>query len=253
MSELDELIGAFQRVCLAERVDAADVERLEREGGGPGGRFGLYRTLVHTRLRDLVAAAYPRTTLAIGRPKMDAMAEAHLASGALGTRFFREHAERFGSWAIDALERAPLPPAWSRDLLRLEEAQWQANYRPSPRPERLADFDLELVPIPSRTLRLLTTEWSVHTSGEAAPERGIFRLAVYRRPDHRVETRWMEPIWASLIADFARGERPAIESVRAVLREHGRAADAAFVDEMTTFVALLVDNGALHGSVPGEP
>ena len=96
------------------------------------------------------------------------------------------------------------------------------------------------MPIPSSTLRLLTTEWSVHTSGDEAPERGTFRLAVYRRPDHRVETRWMEPIWA----------RPAIDSVRAALSEHGRVADASFVDEMTTFVALLVDNGALLGSVP---
>lgn len=253
MSELDDLIGAFQRVCVAERIDARDVAALERQGGGPQGRFALYRDLVHSRLRDLVAAAFPRTTRAIGRARMDTLADAHIASGALSTRFFREHAESFGAWAIDAMTRAPMDPAWSRDLLRLESAQWQANYRPSPRPERSADFDLELVPIPSKTLRLLTTEWSVHTSGDDPPERGEFRLAVYRRPDHRVETRWMEPIWASLIADFARAERPAIDSVRAVLREHGRSADAAFVDQMTTFVALLVDNGALHGSVPGEP
>jgi hypothetical protein len=252
MSEHDELLAAFQRVCLAESVDPADVARLEANGGGPSGRFSLYRDLVRVRLRDLVAAAYPRTARAIGRAAMDGLADTHITAGPLDTRFFREHAERFGSWAIDRLEKMPLGPPWSRDLLRLETAQWQANYRPSPRPAVITDFDLELVPIASATLRLLTTAWSVHTSGDGEPTPGAFHLAVYRRPDHRVETRWMEPIWSTLIADMARGERPAIDSVRAALVAHARAADAAFVDEMTTFVSLLVDNGALLGSVPGE-
>lgn len=253
MSELDEMLSAFTRVCVAERIDEADVAVLEREGGGPRGRFALYRDLVHNRLRDLVAAAYPRTTRALGPAKMDALTDTHVAESALDTRFFREHAERFGDWAIARLAGQSLEPAWAHDLLRLEAAQWQANYRPSPRPERIADFDLERVPIPSKTLRLLETTWSVHTSGDGVPERGTYRIAVYRRPDHRVETRWMEPLWATLLTDLARGERPAIDSVRDALRTHGRAADAGFVDEMTTFVALLVDNGALHGSVPGEP
>ena len=252
MSDHDDLLSTFQRVCVSERIDASDVERLARDGGGPSGRIALYRDLVRIRLRDLVAAAFPRTTHAIGRANMDALADAHITERPPTTRFFREHAEAFGEWAVDALARTPLPPEWSRDLLRLEAAQWQANYRPSPRPEPITDFDLELVPIPSRTLRLVTTAWSVHTSADATPEPGEFRLAVYRRPDHRVETRWMDTIWATLLADLARGERPAIDSVRAALTTHGRVADATFVDEMTTFVAVLVDNGALLGSVP-EP
>ena len=250
MSELDEVLAALQRVCVAEAVDPADVARLERDGGGPAGRFALYRDLVRGRLRDLVASAYPRTTRALGRARMDALADAHVSVSPLATRFFREHAEHFGAWAVRAMASAPIEPAWAHDLLRLEEAQWQANYRPAPRPAACVDFDLELVPIPSPALRLLTVAWSVHTCGEADPAPGAFRLAVYRRPDHRVETRWMEPIWATLLDDLARGERPAIDSVRAALAAHARAADAAFVDEMSTFVALLVDNGALLGSVP---
>ncbi len=251
MTDVDRLLEAFQRVCVAEHPDPADVALLERgEGSGPAGRFGLYRELVRSRLRDLVATAYPRTTRALGREAMDRLAERHVSEAPLASRFFREHAESFGAWAADALARAPIGPPWSRDLLRLEAAQWPTNYRPAPRPERCVAFDLELVPIPSPTLRLLETEWNVHRSGDEEPTRGTFRLAVYRRPDHRVETRWMEPIWASLLADMARAERPAIDSVRVVLAAEGRAADGAFVDELTTFLALLVDNGALLGSVP---
>jgi hypothetical protein len=244
MSDAD-LLARMQRVCLSETVDPADVRALA-EGGGPEPRIALYRELVRSRLRDLVASAFPRTTRAIGRAAMDVLADAHVTSGDLGTRFFREHAEAFAAWAIPRIDGGP---PWARDLLRLEAAQWQANYRPDPRPAITA-FDLELVPIPSATLRLLETKWSVHTSGDDAPTAGTFQLAVYRRPDHRVETRWMEPIWASLLEDLARGERPAIDSVRAVLAAHGRTADATFVDELSTFVGLLVDNGALLGSVP---
>lgn len=250
MSELDEMLAALQRVCLGEAIDPADVALLSQGGGGPERRFALYRELVRSRLRDLVASAYPRTTRALGRARLEALAEAHLTAQPPDTRFFREHAERFGAWAIEALRAQPAEPAWAHDLLRLEEAQWQANYRPAPRPTACVDFDLELVPIPSPTLRLLEVGWSVHTSGDQTPVAGHWRLAVYRRPDHRVETRWMEPIWASLLADLARAEGPAIDSVRAALAAHRRTADAAFVDEMSTFVSLLVDNGALLGSVP---
>jgi len=237
-------------VCLRESIDADDVARLEREGGGPRGRFALYRDLVRIRLRDLVAAAFPRTTRAIGRAKMDSLADAHITTGPMDRRFFREHAEAFATFTIDRLTH--VEPAWSRDLLALEAAQWQANYRPSPPPAAITSFDLELVPVPSETLRLLTTSWSVHTSLEDAPQAGTFHLAVYRRPDHRVETRWMEPIWATLIEALARAEGPAIDAVRATLTQHARAADATFVDELTTFLALLVDNGALLGSVPSD-
>jgi hypothetical protein len=244
MSETDELLGAFQRVCVGA-IDARDVALLET--GGSIGRFtGVYRELVRARLRDLVAAAHPRTTRAIGRASMDALADRHLEAMPPQSRFFREHAESFARWAVSAL---PPEPPFSRDLLRLEAAQWPANYRPSPAPEGLVAFDLELVAVPSATLTLLTTEWSVHAA-DRDPERGEWHLAIYRRPDHLVETRWMAPIWASLLAKLAAADGPAIDAVRATLAQHERVADAAFVDEMTTFVAALIDNGALLGSLP---
>ena len=241
-----ELLGAMQRMCVGAEIDRSDLARLE---GDAHERITIYRELVRSRLRDLATAAYPRTTRLIGRAAMLSLADEHISAARLDTRFFREHAEVFGAWAIDVLTRRPLAPAWALDLLRLEAAQWPANYRPSVAPADCVAFDLELVPIPSRTLALLTTEWSVHTSGDGEPERGTFQLAVYRRPDHQVETRWMAPIWFTLLTRIARGDEAAIDSVRATLSVHERVADAAFVDEMTTFLAALVDNGAILGSV----
>lgn len=246
----DPLLDAFQRVCLDPSPSPDDVAALEREGGGPAGRFGLYRELVRTRLRDLVRAAFPRTTRALGAARMDALAEQHLAAAPPPSRFFRDHATAFAEWALPELARGPVEPPWSIDLLRLEAAQWQANFAPVVRPPAIEELDLERVAVASSVLVQLRTRWSVHLADAETPEPGAFRLAVYRRPDHQVETRWMEPIWADLLEHLARGDAPAIDAVRAVLAAHGRAADAAFVDEMTTFLAVLVDNGALLGSLP---
>ena len=244
--DMSELLSAMQRMCVGAEIDHSDLARLE---GDAHERILIYRELVRSRLCDLATAAYPRTTRAIGASAMLSLADAHISDARLDTRFFREHAEAFGAWAIDVLARRPPAPEWVLDLLRLEAAQWPANYRPNVARADAVRFDLERVPIPSPTLTLLTTEWSVHTSGDAEPERGTFQLAVYRRPDHQVETRWMAPIWFTLLTRIARGDEPAIDSVRATLSAHERVADAAFVDEMTTFLAALVDNGAILGSV----
>lgn len=241
-----ELLRAMQRVCVERRPREEDLSALANRAT-PAERFTLYRELVRSRLRDLIAAAYPRTTAAIERSAMDALADAFLESAPPRTRFFREHAESFATWAIPRLGRAEYP-LWCPDLMRLEAARWQANYRENDRPADSTDFDLEAIPVPSATLVAMTVRFAVHREHESPPSAGTFHLAVYRRPDHRVETRWMEPLWASLLVRMSEAARPAIEDVRAVLTEHDRVADAAFVDELTTFLALLVDNGALLGS-----
>jgi hypothetical protein len=249
--ETRAMLTAFQRVCVGPAVSAEDVAVLESEVTRRA-RFELYRDLVRIRLRDLVCAAFPRTTEALGKPKMFALANDHVTAAPPPSRFFREHAAAFAAWALPVLAAEPTP-AFVVDLLRLEAAQWQANYTPNVRPPDLADFDLEGIAVRSSSLVTLTVGFGVHRpSADGPPAPGTFRLAVYRRPDHRVETRWMEPIWADLLDAMAAGAQPAIDCVRAVLKQHGRAADAAFVDEMTTFVSLLVENGALLGSRPGE-
>ena len=55
---------------------------------------------------------------------------------------------------------------------------------------------------------------------------------------------------ARLVREWHRGDAPAIEGVRRVLAEEGRAADAAFVDRMTTLLAALLEGGAILGSRP---
>lgn len=243
-----ELLAAFQRVCIGPEVDPGDVALLETSVTGRA-RFELYRELVRVRLRDLVQSAFPRTTIAVGPERMRALADQHVTLAPPPSRFFREHASAFAEWALPVLAVAP-DPAFVVDLLRLEAAQWQANFRMDPRPADLVPFDLEAIALPSATLRTLSTAFSVHQPHEA-PIASAVRLAVYRRPDHRVETRWMEPIWADLLEALVASDRPAIDCVRRVLAAHQRAADAAFVDEMTTFLSLLVEGGALLGSRAG--
>jgi hypothetical protein len=246
--DVREVLAAFQRVCVGPEVAAEDVALLETKTTGRA-RFELYRDLVRIRLRDLVCSAFPRTTHAIGRARMIALADRHITAEPPASRFFREHAAAFAVWALPILGESP-EPAHAVDLFRLETAQWRANYTVDAPIAELAELDLEGIAVPSATLTRLDTRFDVHVSGDAAPKEGAYRLAVYRRPDHRVETRWMEPIWADLLDALARSDRAAIDCVREVLARHGRVADATFVDEMTTFLSLLVTNGALLGSRP---
>jgi hypothetical protein len=246
---ISDLLSAFQRVCVGPEIRKEDLAVL-RSDTTPDARFSLYRDLVRIRLRDLVLAAFPRTTAAIGKPRMTALADRHVSAEPPTSRFFREHAAAFAVWALPLFAEQP-EPVFVHDLLRLEAAQWQANYTVSPAPADLVDFDLEGIAVPSATLVTLGVGFAVHRASETPPAEGAFRLAIYRRPDHRVETRWMEPIWADLLETIAKGERPAIDGVREVLGKHGRAADATFVDEMTSFLSLLIENGALLGSRPG--
>ncbi len=244
--DVSDVLSAFQRVCVSAEPQAEDLALLESEETGRA-RFDLYRDLVRTRLRDLVCTAFPRTTSALGRPSMIALADRHLSAEPPRGRFFREHAAQFARWALPILEGGA-DPVFVPDLLRLEAAQWQANYTADERRTDLGDLDLEGIAVPSATLVTMSTRFAVHRTAASPPDAGAFRIAVYRRPDHRVETRWMEPLWADLLDALAAGDRAAIVCVRDVLAAHGRTADAAFVDEMTSFLAALVERGALLGS-----
>ena len=239
---------AMARVCLSRAPSEGDLAALE--GGAQRERFLLYRDMVRSRITDLVIAALPRTAALLPRASLLGAIDDWLAAAPPATRFFRElplglvdHA--MPEWRDDA-EHPHLA-----DLARLERAQWEANWSAKRADGPIAPFDLEKVPVTSATLVRLETSFAVHLPEEdPRPRAGRFFLTVHRRPDHLVETRWMGETEARLVREWHRGDAPAIEGVRRVLAEEGRAADAAFVDRMTTLLAALLEGGAILGSRP---
>lgn len=221
---------------------------LDREPGDVSGlameseraRLLLYRDMVRWRFHQICGEVLPRTRSALGEDAFRARVDAWITDVRPRSRFFRDLPLLF---AADALARGELPPL-ARDLLRLERARWHASIAEdgaAPRP-----FALDAIPVPSPSLSVLEVDHAVQLGGGDVPGRTL--LAVYRRPDLEVETRWSSPTLHALLAGWARGDRPAIDTVREVLASEGRPPTPAFVEEMSAFLAELVERGALLGS-----
>ena len=245
--ELAELQRALGRVCTSESPSPSDVEKLG------GDAHLVYRRMVRFRIEDLHASALPLTLRALGRPALDALVGRFLAEAPPRSRFFRELPVAFAQWADALVNELPAAPAHTQDALRLDALRWETRWRWAPAPPQAPEpFALERIPVAAPTLRRLDLQHGVHRAppedGASWPERATFYLCVHRRPDHVVETRWMDEVGALLVDGWRRGEEPAITTVQRVLESRGQAADQAFVDRMTSLLTGLLESGALLGS-----
>ena len=177
--ELDRTLAAFDRVLFDATPSPADLGALDR-GGSPtrqGERFLLYRELVRSRLRDLVATALPRTTAVLGRAAMDREVEARLSRAAPTTRFFREVATEIVDPSAPGLATDAHPEL--DELARLELAQWRAMFADPPTPAT-REFDFAARPVVTPTMQRLRLTHSVHLVDRPL-SRGSFHVFVYRR------------------------------------------------------------------------
>jgi hypothetical protein len=244
-----EIQRAMARVCMAQAPDPRDLDTL----GGP--RALLYRDLVRSRLRELVSTALPRTERTIGRQAMTALFDRFLAEAPPRSRYLREVVPAFVRHVLPRLE-GPEYPAHAVDVARLEGTQWELGWRAASIEGPIVPFDFERIPVPHPTLRLLSLSFAVHRwkpEDPSPPEQGAFAVCVHRRPDHKVETRWLDATGARLVDAWMRAEVTAIEGVRRVLLEEGREADGAFVDAMGSLLAALLESGAILGSRSPPP
>ena len=93
----------------------------------------------------------------------------------------------------------------------------------------------------------LELTWSVHRAEQPLLE-GDFHVAVYRRRDGIVETRWMDATMASILDLWILGELPAIEAVRVALAARSREPTTEIVDQMSELLAQLLERGGMLGS-----
>lgn len=245
--ELDRTLASFDRVLFDATPSPADLTTLTADGTSTdGARFLLYRDLVRSRLRDLVATALPRTTSLLGRAAMDREVDARLSQRPPGTRFFREVVLEIVEPEAPRLASDTHPHA--DDLARLELAQWRAMFVDPPMPAT-RDFDFAARPVVTPTMQRLRLTHSVHLV-DRPPARGTFHVFVYRRRDHVVETRWMNDTLAAILERWMRGEESAIDGVRAAMTSLGREPTPEIVDAMSGLLAELLERGGMLGSRP---
>lgn len=245
-STLDDTLSAFDRVVFATHPSDDDLAIL---GASRRDRFVLYRELVRSRFRDLVASALPRTAARLGRGPLDALVEARLSESPPTTRFFREVVEQLVTPEDARWPRAALPEI--EDLVRLELAQWHANWS-EPESERrtpFVAFEFTRVPLLAPTFRRFDLGFSVHRP-ELPLEAGRFHVAVYRRADGIVETRWMDAALAAILDGWLEGDRSAIDVVRSVLAARAEPSPEHVVERMSGLLAELLERGGVLGSRP---
>lgn len=242
--ELDATLAAFDRVIFAPEPPSDDLARLGRPE-----RFLLYRELVRSRLRDLVASALPRTTELLGRAALDREVDARLSERPPSTRFFREVVEELVTPHAPGL--ASEAHRHADDLARLELARWRAIWVETATPD-VIDFDFAKRPVLAPSMVRLELDWSVHLVDRPL-EKGRFHVAIYRRRDHVVETRWMSDALAAILDQWRLGELSAIEGVRAAMSRLGREPTPEIVDAMSGLLAELLERGGVLGSAPDGP
>lgn len=239
--ELDRALASFERVIFDTHPEAADLDAFGRHD-----RALLYRELVRSRLRDLVASALPRTAALLGREALDAELDARISRQPPRTRFFREVVEQLIDRDAPGLASAEHPHA--DDLARLELAQFRAMWVEVSSPVT-RDFDFAAIPVVTPTMIRLELAWSVHRVDRPL-ERGAFHVAIYRRRDHVVETRWMNAALAAILGQWELGALPAIDGVKAALSGLGRAPTPELVEAMSGMLAELLERGGVLGSRP---
>lgn len=237
--ELDRTLASFERVVFEATPSDDDLRLL-----GGRERFLLYRDLVRSRLRDLVVAALPRTTALLGRAAIDRETDARVTAAPPTTRFFREIVEQLYDPRAPGLASAEHPHV--DDLVRLELAQWRAIWIDAPTPDAL-EFDFGKRPLITPTMQRLELTHSVHKT-DAPLTTGRFHVAVFRRRDHVVETRWMNEALAAILDQWRAGELSAIDGVRAAMSGLGREPTPEIVEAMSGLLAELLERGGMLGS-----
>lgn len=240
---LDDTLEAFLGICFDATPSREAMDLLAEHDPRREARLDVYRHMVRYRLVELAWNALPRTRALLGQAAFDAYVEAMLTARPPRTRFFREVVED----VVDPRDTI-FDAEHARDLVRLELAEWHANHEDTPMPAAVP-FEFEKRPVIHPGLVRLDVTSSVHQKDRPL-EHGAFFLAVYRRPDHRVETRWFSARLAALLDAWIAGDLPAIEAVKSVLAARGEAPTPEFIDEMTSFLTMLLERGAVLGSAP---
>jgi hypothetical protein len=235
VSSLAQTQRAFVALCL----DQAPGNLAELAAEDEAARLLLYRDMVRWRFHQIAGEVLPRSKSLAGLA-FAPLVDRWISEARPRSRFFRDLPLAFADFALAQGALEPLV----RDVLVLERARWHAAIAPdgeAPRP-----FELTAVPVPAPSLTTFVVDHAVQVSGGDEPKR--VHLAVYRRPDLEIETRWSSPTLHALLSGWAVGDRPAIDVVRSVLAAEGREPTPTFVEEMSGFLAELIERGAILGS-----
>ena len=232
----------FVRVCFAREPREDDLTAL----GGMRDRWLLYRHMVRTRLRAMIANALSRTVAALGEEAWTSWFDRWLDEAPPRTRYIREIVPELLDYCSPRWERDAGVPPWVIELAALEATRWEVGYTDEPKPEA-GELAFEKVPVLSPATRVLRFAHPVHEKRDAYVEQPT-QLCVYRRPDDKTVVWAVDAFTAGIVEAFATGDRTITDTVKAVAARLEIPLDEKLVHRIGTVLAELVQRGILLGA-----
>jgi len=242
---LAEREARVARMCFAKAPAAADLEAL----GSPD-RWQIYRRMVRARMHRVCETALKHSRTALGEKPFEALVDEWLATEPPTTRFFRELPTQLVRWALSDESRLR-EPAHVRDLLRYENALWEARAEDDRDLPAVVEFSFEGVPAFDPASRFLELDWGVDKraeDGSVEPLEGA--LLVYRTAGFTVPCMRLNPLAAAIVRELReaqRASRTVTEAVQRAAASEERAVDQTFIESLSGLLEKLITRGIIRG------
>lgn len=250
-------MGGYQERLGSLLLDRVPSDDDLQQLGGEAWRWLTYRRLVRNRLYETIEHAFGRLAAGVGDETFRALADRFLAEQGSRSPYLRDVPGELLAWLEQRGAEALGMPLWALDLVRLEWAELATAYAEEDVPPAgsIVALRMDLPAVATGAHRLLWLQYPVHgsgarTDGEASMRRAPVVLCVYRDPrTFEVHTLELSPIAGALLRELARAERPLVDAVRSVARDHGVVLDGAFVEALSAVLADWVERGLVLGSL----
>lgn len=237
---------SFLEVCFRREPPPEALANL----GGEEHRWLLYRHMVRTRMRNMLASALKRTAAALGDEAWGRWYDRWLDEAPPRTRYVREITAEFVEFALPLWRGDPSVPPWVGELATVEATRWELGYLDVPMPTA-DEVAFEKIPVVSPLVRLLHVDHAVHrrrAEDDAPPERAPTHLCVYRRADDRTGVWALDDFAAALLEAFTRGDQDITTCVKNVATAQAIPVDEALVQRLGTLLAEFVQRSILLGT-----
>lgn len=213
-------------------------------------RIGVYRRMIHQRLRDLIAEYLPKVAARLGRPRLRAEVDRFIAEVAPRTPYFRAVTGEFVAWAKHRWPGdATLPPY----LVALAEHEWsESRVADAKAGGEVASGEAIALDRPVHfdgTTTLRRYAWAVHraTATVDPPEEATTLLLYRDRETLRVRSLELTPRAAAVCTRLLAGEGLQAALVGAC-EELGVGLDDEFLSAMAGFFADLAERQVMLGA-----
>jgi hypothetical protein len=237
---------------LAERgVTGPDLDDL----AGRGERLLMYRSMIHSRLRGVIAEFLPRTAAHLGKPRLRAEVAAFMAERAPRSFYFRDVPGEFVDWAEPRWRAASDVPAFLADLAVHEWLDGEiANDPAGGEPPTGRELALDAPVALDGTAALRRYAFSVHRHDgddddtSILPAPGAVAVLAYRdRTTHKPRYLELTPRAAAVCERLLAGQSLQSALVGAC-EAVGEQLSDEFLAGMAAFLADLGERGVLLGA-----